>query len=127
MAQGTFDILHPGHLYYFNQSASMGDELTVVISRDSRIADKKNTYFDEKDRKKMVNALEMVDRAVLGSEGDIYSTVREIDPDVITLGYDQPHEVEKVKQMAEKATGHEVEVLRVEAKEPYSSSKIRNR
>ena len=126
MAQGTFDILHPGHLYYFNQSSSLGDELTVVISRDSRIADKKNTYFDENDRKKMVDALEMVERAVLGSEGDIYSTVREVDPDVITLGYDQPHEVEKVKQMAEEATGHEVKVVRVEAKEPYSSSKIRN-
>jgi|AntDeeMetageno51_2_1112566.scaffolds.fasta_scaffold04326_3 FAD synthetase len=125
MAQGTFDILHPGHLHYFNESAEKGEELVVVISRDSRVSDRKNTYFDENERKKMVDALGVVDEALLGAEGDIYSTVRRIDPDIITLGYDQKHDEKKVKEMAQKATGHEVEVVRVGEKEGYSSSKIR--
>ena len=68
----------------------------------------------------------MVDKTVLGSEGDIYSTVEKLDPDVITLGYDQSHEEEEVKEMAENATGHEVEIVRVEEKEGYSSSNIRD-
>ena len=125
LAQGTFDILHPGHLHYLRESASLGDELVVVIARDSRVSDKKDIHFNEDERKKMVKALEVVDRTVLGTEGDIYSTVEKIDPDFITLGYDQEHEKEKVKEMAENVTGREVEVVRISGKNGYSSSKIR--
>lgn len=125
MAQGTFDILHPGHIHYLEKSKNLGDRLVVVIARDSRVAEKKDTYFSEDERREMVDALEAVDKAVLGSEGDIYSTVQEIDPDVITLGYDQDHSEEEVKKMAEDATGHEVEVERIEGKGDYSSSNIR--
>jgi len=48
--------------------------------------------------KKMVDALGVVDEALLGAEGDIYSTVRRIDPDIITLGYDQKHDEKKSKR-----------------------------
>lgn len=125
MAQGTFDILHPGHLQYLEKSAELGDELVVVLSRDSRVKKQKETYFSEDERREMVGALEVVDQAVLGSEGDIYSTVKQVNPDVITLGYDQDFSVEEVREMAEKATGHEVEVTRIEKKGDYSSTDIR--
>jgi len=125
MAQGTFDILHPGHLYYFEKSSELGERLVVVIARDSRVEEKKDIYFSEAERIKMVESLEIVDEAVLGSEGDIYSTVREVDPDVITLGYDQGHDEKEVKRMAEKATGHDVEVVRIDSLEEYSSTDIR--
>ncbi len=123
MAQGVFDILHPGHLHYLRESSKLGDKLVVVLARDSRI-DKK-TYFNEKERLEMIQGLEVVDEALLGSEGDIYSTVQEIDPDIITLGYDQNHSEKKVKKMAEKATDHDVEVIRIKEKPGYSSTKIR--
>lgn len=124
MAQGTFDVLHPGHLHYLQESRKLGDELVVVIARDSRL-DRK-LVFSEDERRELVEALEMVDRAILGSEGDIYSTVEKIDPDVITLGYDQSHEEKDVKAMAEKATDHSVEVVRISEGGDYSSSKIKN-
>lgn len=123
MGQGVFDILHPGHLHYFRESKEKGDKLVVVIARDSRID--KEPYFDEEERKEMVEALEDVDKAVLGSENDIYSTVEEIDPDIITLGYDQSHDEDQVKNMAEEATGHNVEVARISQLQDYSSSNIR--
>ena len=126
MAQGTFDILHPGHLHYFRKSSELGDKLIVVISRDSRISGRKETFFDEDERREMVEALEAVDKALLGSEGDIYETVNQVDPDVITLGYDQDHKEEKVKEMAEEATGHGVDVKRIGERGNYSSSKIRD-
>lgn len=126
MAQGTFDILHPGHIHYLRQSGELGEELVVVVARDSRLKDRKELYFSEDERREMLQALEMVDKAVLGSEGDIYSTVEDIDPDIITLGYDQEHDVEEVREMAEKATGHNVKVERIERKENYSSSSIKN-
>ncbi len=125
MAQGTFDILHPGHIHYLEQSSKHGDKLKVVIARDSRI--KKETYFDEEERLKMVDSLEIVDEAILGSEGNIYSTVKEIDPQTITLGYDQKHNEKEVKKMAEKATGHKVDVKRITRLKNYSSTKIRSK
>jgi len=126
MAQGTFDILHPGHIHYLEKSKSLGDELVVVIARESRVREKKDTYFSEDERREMVGSLEAVDEAVLGSEGDIYSTVKEINPDVITLGYDQDHEEGEVREMAEDATGHAVEVEKIDGRGSYSSSNIRS-
>jgi FAD synthetase len=127
MAQGTFDILHPGHLYYFRKSAELGDKLVVVIARDSKVSEKKDVYFDEDERRQMVEALEVVDKTVLGSEEDIYSTVEEVNPDIITIGYDQDYSEEDVRQMAERAIGRALEVVRIEGKKSYSSSNIRER
>ncbi len=124
MAQGVFDLLHPGHLHYLRESKNLGEELVVVIARDSRI--EKNLYFNEKERREMVQALEMVDQALLGSEESIYDTVEKVSPDIITLGYDQPFETEEVKSMAEKALNKDVEVTRIEEKSDYSSSDIRD-
>ncbi|WP_414836923.1 adenylyltransferase/cytidyltransferase family protein [Candidatus Nanohalococcus occultus] len=126
MAQGCFDVIHPGHLHYLEKSADLGDELVVVVARDSRVGYRKNLAFNEDERVEILNALETVDRAVLGSEDDIYSTVKEIDPDVITVGYDQSHETEEVQKLAEDATDHDVKVKRISGKEDYSSSKIKN-
>ena len=125
MAQGTFDVLHPGHIHYLENSKELGDNLVVVVARDSRNEDR-GLYFDEDERKEMLNALEVVDEAILGSEGDIYATVKDVDPDVITIGQDQSHSVEEVKELAEKATDHKVEVERISKKEEYSSSDIKS-
>lgn len=126
MAQGTFDILHPGHIHYLRTSGNLGEELVVVVARDSRLKGRKKLYFSEDERREMLKALEMVDKVVLGSEKNIYSTVEKIDPDIITLGYDQEHETEEVRKMAKKATGHEVKVERIGKKENYSSSNIKD-
>lgn len=124
MAQGVFDILHPGHLHYLKQSKNLGDELVVVIARDSRI--EKDLYFSEAERKEMLEALEIVDQALLGSEESIYDTVEKVDPDIITLGYDQPFDKEEVASMAREASNRKVEVKRIEKRSNYSSSDIRN-
>lgn len=126
MAQGTFDVLHPGHLHYLKESRELGDKLVVVVARDSRASQGRELYFSEEERREMLESLEVVDRAVLGVEGDIYETVEEIDPDVITLGHDQDHSEEKVRTLAEEATGHEVEIKRISRSEKnYSSSDIK--
>jgi len=125
MAQGTFDVLHPGHIHYLEKSAELGDELVVVISRDSRVKKRKNLAFTEDERKKIIGSLETVDKAVLGVEGDIYETVEKIDPDVITLGHDQHHSIGEVEELAEKALDREVEVVRIESGTEHSSSSIK--
>jgi FAD synthetase len=123
MAQGVFDLLHPGHLHYLEKSKKLGEKLVVVIARDSRI--EKDLHFDEDERQEMVQALEAVDQAILGSEEAIYDTVSKVSPDIITLGYDQPFDEEEVESMAEEATGEKVEVKRISEKPEYSSTSIR--
>ena len=112
MAQGTFDVLHPGHLHYLHESAALGDELHVVIARDSRVDDRKDLFMDEESRRAVVGALEVVDDAVLGSEGSIFDSVAEIAPDVITIGYDQGYDPGALEAELADA-GYEVEVVRI--------------
>jgi len=90
MATGVFDILHLGHLHYLKESKKLGDELLVVVARDSTaLKSGKMPIFDERARVELISQLKPVDRVVLGHEGDIFKTVEENKPDIITLGYDQ--------------------------------------
>lgn len=102
MAQGVFDVLHPGHLFYLTESAKLGDELHVVIARDSRVRDEKRFLMNETARRKLVESLEFVDEAHLGTEGDIYDILDILDPDIITLGYDQPYDIDDIEREHEK-------------------------
>jgi FAD synthetase len=115
MAQGTFDILHPGHRHYLEESAALGGELVVVIARDSRVATRKNVFLDEESRRRVVEGLAAVDRAVLGSEEDLFASVAEIDPDVITLGHDQDYEVAALESDLAAAGFDDVGVVRIDA------------
>ncbi|OGS49330.1 MAG: FAD synthase [Euryarchaeota archaeon RBG_16_68_13] len=97
MATGVFDLLHPGHIYFLSEARSLGDELVVVVARDSTARKFKHEPITaEASRVQMVAALKPVDRALLGHEGDIYEILDELRPDVIALGFDQAHNEERV-------------------------------
>jgi FAD synthetase len=97
MATGVFDLLHPGHLYFLREARRLGDELWVVVARDSTARRfKHESIMPEAARVQMVEALKPVDRAVLGHEGNIYDILDEIRPDVIALGFDQVHDEDRI-------------------------------
>jgi FAD synthetase len=97
MATGVFDLLHPGHLYFLREARKLGDELWVVVARDSTARRfKHEPIMPEASRVQMVEALKPVDRAVLGHEGNIYEILDEIRPDVIALGFDQVHDESRI-------------------------------
>mgnify|MGYP003926643941 CR=1 FL=1 len=128
MAQGVFDILHSGHLYYLSESAKLGEELHVVIARDSRIKDRKNIFMEENERREIVEAMEMVNSAILGSEGSLFDSVKKIEPDIITLGYDQEFDINLLEDQLREAGFIGIEVVRVKKYEREglrSSSRIK--
>ncbi|MFA6272092.1 MAG: adenylyltransferase/cytidyltransferase family protein [Patescibacteria group bacterium] len=91
MAFGAFDILHPGHVDFFEQAKKHGDYLVVVVARDNTINQVKK-HIPQKPQDERLEAVQnhpAVDRAVLGYEDDKYKIIQEIAPDVICLGYDQ--------------------------------------
>lgn len=130
MAQGVFDIIHPGHLYYLSESSDLGDELHVVIARDSRVKERKELIMSEQERLELMDALEVVDEAWLGSEGKIYNILEEVTPDIITIGYDQPYDLDEIKEKQEEHGYYGIEVTRIGEYDPddgkvVSSSEIK--
>ena len=117
LATGTFEILHPGHLRYLSEAKSLGDELFVIVARDSMIKHKPMPIVPEDQRLAMVRALRIVDEAILGSESDMFEPLREIRPDIIALGKNQFfNEKELEKQL--KAHDINAKVVRIQSFEP---------
>ena len=113
MASGVFDILHPGHIYYLESAKKLGDELFVVVAKDSTVRKQKHEpVTPESMRLEMIKALKTVDKAVLGYEDDRYRVVEELKPDIIALGYDQNHDEGKIKNDLKKR-GLKVKVVRM--------------
>ena len=114
MATGVFDIIHLGHLHYLEESKRLGDELVVVVATDTTVRKRKHEPITpQKMRCELVASLKPVDRAVLGKEGgDIFEIVKEVKPDIITLGYDQPFDQHNLeKELAKR--GLRVKVVRM--------------
>lgn len=109
LATGTFEMLHPGHLTYLRCAKALGDELIVIVARDKTIKHKRVPVIPEKQRLEMVQSLSIVDKAILGSERDIFEPLYEIKPDVIALGYDQRFDVEGLtKELRKRGLGAKV-------------------
>ncbi|WP_058365315.1 adenylyltransferase/cytidyltransferase family protein [Haloparvum sedimenti] len=117
LAQGTFDILHPGHVHYLSDAADRGDELYVIVARGDNVTHKEPPVLPDRQRRDMVAALEVVDEARLGHESDIFVPVAEIDPDVIVLGYDQHHDEDAIAAALD-GRGIDCEVARASPRDP---------
>ena len=113
MASGVFDILHPGHLRYLQEAKDHGDELVVVVATDATVRRRKHEPITpENMRLELISALKMVDRAYLGSDGDMFGVVERIRPDIIALGYDQDFDERRIEEdLAER--GMKVKVVRL--------------
>ncbi|GAA0297611.1 adenylyltransferase/cytidyltransferase family protein [Halarchaeum salinum] len=103
VAQGTFDLLHPGHVHYLREARAMGDELHVIVARRTNVTHKDEPILPNRQRRDMVAALNPVDAARVGHPDDIFAPIEELEPSVIALGYDQHHDVEAIEaQLAER-------------------------
>jgi FAD synthetase len=123
IAQGTFDILHPGHVHYFEDAASYGDELHVIIARRENVTHKEKPILADRQRRDMVAALDVVDEAHLGHTEDIFVPIERIDPDYVVLGHDQHHDEDGI-QAALDDRGIDCEVRRASAREKRYDSEL---
>jgi len=116
VAQGTFDILHPGHVHYLREARSMGEQLHVIIARRANVTHKEPPVLPDEQRRTMVAALDPVDRAILGHPEDIFVPIERLRPDVIALGHDQHHRVDRIEaELADR--GIDCEVRRASARD----------
>ncbi|MDO8577416.1 MAG: adenylyltransferase/cytidyltransferase family protein [Candidatus Wildermuthbacteria bacterium] len=117
---GIFDGVHEGHRSLFSQAREYGDELVVIVGRDSasvRWKNKKPRYSEET-RRGLVSVEQGVDKAVLGDEQQSsYKVLEDINPDVICLGYDQNALEEDIKRWLSK-TGKNIPLIRLKPYQP---------
>jgi FAD synthetase len=73
--------------------------------------------MNEEQRLKMVSALRVVDLAVLGSEFDIFEPIRSLQPDIITLGFDQFMDQAALEDGLKKR-GLSAKVIRIKGRDP---------
>ena len=120
MCAGTFDIIHPGHLYFLSEAKKYGNKLVVVAARDetSEKMKGKKPLHNEKERLENVRSLEIVNEAALGKHGNIFNIIEEIKPDVICLGYDQKVQKQELEDELKKR-GIKAEVLRIGSYMPH--------
>ncbi len=91
MAFGTFDIIHPGHIYYLKKAKKEGDVLIVVIARDLNVKKIKGSFpsYNEEQRFNKIKKLDITKNIIYGDLNDWFKVIRDIKPDVVCLGYDQ--------------------------------------
>ena len=125
MAFGSFDVIHPGHLYYFTEAKKKGDYLIVVVGRDKTIEKIKGRepLYSEEDRLACINSLKIVDKAVLGYEDEQFRIIDEFKPDIICLGYDQKSFITDRLEEEIRKMGLRTKIVRIS---PYNEHKFKS-
>ena len=122
MVNGTFDVLHPGHVALLNTARSYGDHLVVAIDTDRRekeLKGDKRPINNQNDRRIMLSALKAVDIVeFFDSTEDLVKLMERYQPDVYVKGSDWKHDTQ--------STAHQYckEVIYYDRMEPYSTTKI---
>ena len=87
LCHGCFDLMHPGHIKYFQAAKRMGDVLTVTITPD-RYIDKGpgRPVFNENLRAESIAALECVDYVAINKWPTAEETLRLLRPNIYVKG-----------------------------------------
>jgi len=91
LANGVFDLLHTGHLYYLKEARRLGDALFVALNADSSVRALKGPtrpVQTELERAYALNALECVTGIVIFRTPRLTEEIRAVRPDVYTKAGD---------------------------------------
>ena len=89
---GCFDVLHSGHIRFFEEAARYGD-LYVSIGSDKTVAELKNrpTLYNEQERLYMVSSIKFVHQAFIAKgrgKLDFLEELKTIKPDYFFVNSD---------------------------------------
>ncbi len=128
LTAGTFEILHPGHIYYLKEAWKLGRVITVV-ARDSTVRKIKGreVIIDERQRLEVVKSIYYVHKARLGYEDDFLRVIEEERPNIILLGPDQPFDENELIANLKRRGIENIQIKRLDRRiegELYSTSNI---
>jgi D-beta-D-heptose 7-phosphate kinase/D-beta-D-heptose 1-phosphate adenosyltransferase len=83
VVNGTFDVIHPGHLALLNYAKSLGDFLIVAIDSDERVTQLKGInrpINTQEERKLLLENLRPVDQVrIFNSDAELISIIKQCD------------------------------------------------
>lgn len=89
---GTFDLLHKGHLELLNFAKSYGDYLIVAIDTDDRVKEKKGLtrpIYNQDERRFFLNMLKPVNQVeMFSSDEELEELIKGFNPDTMIVGSD---------------------------------------
>jgi len=89
---GTFDVLHRGHLELLNFAKSCGDYLIVAIDTDDRVKEKKGLtrpIYTQDERKFFLNMLKPVNQVeIFSTDEELEELIKGFNPDIMIVGSD---------------------------------------
>lgn len=92
VVNGTFDILHPGHVGMLNYARSLGAYLLVLIDSDRRVKELKGNnrpINNQLDRKFLLKNLKAVnDVWIFDSDDELIEKIQLFAPDIMVKGSD---------------------------------------
>ncbi|MGD9611545.1 MAG: D-glycero-beta-D-manno-heptose 1-phosphate adenylyltransferase [Kiritimatiellia bacterium] len=93
---GCFDLMHAGHATYLQFARAQGDALVVGLNTDAsvrRYKGEKRPIVDERNRARMMAALECVDYVTFFDEDEPKELIAELQPDILVKAEDWAHYV----------------------------------
>jgi len=127
LANGCFDLLHPGHIALLEAARADADVLIVALNSDTSVRDLKGPtrpVIPESERAEALLALEVVDRVVLYDEKTPAHVIDTLLPDILVKGADWPL-VEIVGRESVEAAGGRV--VRVDLVKGRSTTELVSR
>lgn len=91
LANGCFDLIHPGHVSLIEQSAAACDRLVMALNTDAsvrRLKGPTRPVQSEEARARVMGALKGVATVVLFAEDTPYELIKALQPDVLVKGAD---------------------------------------
>ncbi len=89
LVHGVFDLVHLGHIYYFQEAKSYGDILIVSITSDKFVNKGLNKpYFQERERLKFLSQLSLIDFVYCNDAKDASGIINLIKPNFYIKGPD---------------------------------------
>lgn len=88
---GTFDVLHPGHIYFLQQASKLG-LVSVVLTPDSLVSHYKkiDAHHTFKQRRRRLGELKLVTEVYPSDlESGSFKIMTRIRPSIVLLGHDQ--------------------------------------
>lgn len=89
---GTFDMLHPGHLLLLARAQQLGQQVIVAIDSDQRVRSIKGPgrpFYSQQERALMLMGLRYVDQVLIfDTDEELELIIKELEPDVMVKGSD---------------------------------------
>ena len=127
---GCYDIVHAGHLQFFEEARALGDHLTVCFASEEVLWHHKQrrSSMPDEHKKAVMEALWMVDDVVIGTDTgiglDFKSHFLQLKPDLLVVSEDDQYETIKRELCAQVGATYEVIPKTPPKFDPISTSEI---